>query len=363
MADVTISQLGLGTPNTGIVVPWSDGTTTYQAKLSSLITAQGNMGTGAIQLPTGTEAQRPTAVEGQIRYNSTLKTIEFYNGSRWINVSTGLIAEVLVVAGGGSGGNRYYAGGGGAGGLIYLPSLVLATGAYPIVVGQGGVATTSNVCVKGVNGGNSSFLTYVAIGGGGGGSGASANTNAIPPGIGGSGGGGTLYNAYSSHIGAAGTTGQGNAGGNGRGYPTVNNGGGGGGGGAGGIGGNSGSSVAGVGGAGLSYSITGTPQFYAGGGGGAAYVGVGGAGGSGVGGNGANVDVFNNGNAVQNTGSGGGGGSYTENNGFPGSGSNGIVIIAYPGVAPVATGGSISTTSRPGYVVHTFTSPGGTFSF
>lgn len=363
MADVTISQLGVGTPTTGIVVPWSDGTTTYQAKLSSLITATGDMGTGAIQLPRGTDAQRPTAIEGQIRYNSTIKTVEFYNGIRWVNISTGLIAEVLIVGGGGSGGNRYYAGGGGAGGLIYNPALILAPGNYPVVVGQGGVATTSNVCVKGVNGNNSSFLTYVAFGGGGGGSGASGNANGIPPGTGGSGGGGSLYTANNSHIGAAGTTGQGYTGGNGRGFPTVNNGGGGGGGGSGGVGGNSGSSVAGLGGIGLSYSITGASQFYAGGGGGAAYVGVGGAGGSGVGGNGANENVFNGGNAVQNTGSGGGGGSYTENNGFPGSGANGVVIIAYPGSQAIATGGTISTTSRPGYVVHTFTYPGGTFNF
>jgi hypothetical protein len=35
-----------------------------------------------------------------------------------------------------------------------------------------------------------------------------------------------------------------------------------------------------------------------------------------------------------------------------------VVIIAYPGTTPIATGGSISTTSRSGYVVHTFYSSG-----
>ena len=356
MADTTISQLGLGAPNPGIVLPWSDGTTTYQAKLSSLITAQGDMGTGAIQLPKGTEAQRPTAVEGQLRYNTVAKTVEFYNGTRWLTISTSIIAEVLIVAGGASGGGYYYGGGGGAGGVQYFSSMVLGSGAYPVVVGLGGVPSSNWYNLAGVNGGNSSFNNIIAIGGGGGAgyTGGAAKT-------GGSGGGGSLYNQVVA--GAAGTPGQGNNGGNGRGYPTINNGGGGGGGGAGGPGGNSGSSVAGVGGAGVQYSITGTAQFYAGGGGGAAYTGTGGAGGSGVGGNGANVNVFNNGNAVQNTGSGGGGGSYSENDGKPGNGANGVAIIAYPGTQAVATGGTISTESRPGYVVHTFTSPGGTFNF
>lgn len=361
MADTTISQLGVGTPTTSIVVPWSDGITTYKARLSALITAQGDMGTGAIQLPGGTDAQRPTAVEGQIRYNTGAKTVEFYNGSRWVTISISLIAEVLIVAGGGSGGNRYYAGGGGAGGLIYYPSMILGSGNYSVVVGLGGVATSSGVTVRGINGGNSSFNNLLVYGGGGGGSGASGG-GGILPNSGGSGGGGSLYTA--SQTGADGISGQGNKGGNGAGYPGgLASGGGGGGGGAGGAGGNSTSSVAGAGGSGLQYSITGIARFYAGGGGGAAYTGIGGTGGSGVGGNGANVDSFNNGNAVQNTGSGGGGSSYSENGGFPGSGANGVVIIAYPGSQAAATGGTISTTSRPGYVVHTFTNPGGTFSF
>jgi len=82
MADVTISQLGVGTPTTGIVVPWSYGTTTYQAKLSSLITAQGDMGTVGIQLPKGTTSQRVN-VEGMLRYNSSFKAMEYFDGTNW----------------------------------------------------------------------------------------------------------------------------------------------------------------------------------------------------------------------------------------------------------------------------------------
>jgi len=370
MADVTISSLPLGTPTTGIIVPWSDGTTTYQAKLSSLITAQGNMGTGAIQLPSGTAVQRPVPVEGQIRYNSTLKTIEFYNGTRWVIVSTTLFSEVLIVGGGGSGGNWYYAGGGGAGGVVST-TVNIAAGTYSVIVGKGGVQTSNANLRRGINGENSSFLGLIAYGGGGGGSGASGGPGSLNGAAGGCGGGGCVYDA--GITGGAGTPGQGFAGGNGAGYPSANGAGGaGGGGGAGGVGinGNQAASKSGDGGPGISSLITGEAKFYAGGGGGAAgisSIATPGTGGSGVGGNGAlynnNLGAFNNGNAVQNTGSGGGGSHYTENNYLPGSGANGVVIIAYPGTQAVATGGTISTTSRPGYVVHTFTNPGDTFSF
>ena len=39
--------------------------------------------TGAIKIPAGTTAQRPTAVTGQIRYNSTNGQFEGYNGTAW----------------------------------------------------------------------------------------------------------------------------------------------------------------------------------------------------------------------------------------------------------------------------------------
>ena len=39
--------------------------------------------TGFFDLPTGTTAQRPTAVEGMARYNSTLSRAEIYDGQGW----------------------------------------------------------------------------------------------------------------------------------------------------------------------------------------------------------------------------------------------------------------------------------------
>jgi hypothetical protein len=39
--------------------------------------------TGAFELPSGTTAQRPTAAQGQIRYNTSISQFEGYNGSAW----------------------------------------------------------------------------------------------------------------------------------------------------------------------------------------------------------------------------------------------------------------------------------------
>ena len=55
------------------------------------------MGTDAMVLARGATNQRPTeTIEGMIRYNSTLKTIEFYNGSEWA-VSGGAGLSIVSV--------------------------------------------------------------------------------------------------------------------------------------------------------------------------------------------------------------------------------------------------------------------------
>ena len=41
--------------------------------------------TGAIKIPAGTTAERPTPVAGQMRYNSEIERFEGYNGTNWIN--------------------------------------------------------------------------------------------------------------------------------------------------------------------------------------------------------------------------------------------------------------------------------------
>ncbi len=42
-------------------------------------------GVGALTLPVGTTAERPTAVVGMIRFNTTTSATEIYNGTSWVN--------------------------------------------------------------------------------------------------------------------------------------------------------------------------------------------------------------------------------------------------------------------------------------
>lgn len=47
--------------------------------------------TGALYLPTGTTAQRPTAATGQWRYNTDLGVMEYYNGTAWYSITGTII--------------------------------------------------------------------------------------------------------------------------------------------------------------------------------------------------------------------------------------------------------------------------------
>lgn len=41
--------------------------------------------TGYVQLPVGTTAQRPASpVTGMMRYNTSINSVEYYNGSTWV---------------------------------------------------------------------------------------------------------------------------------------------------------------------------------------------------------------------------------------------------------------------------------------
>jgi len=239
----------------------------------------------------------------------------FYASDTFSN-STATSVEVLVVGGGGAGGGNmtptgYSQGaGGGAGGLIYYgsssPSLgasyPVAAGNIPVVVGAGGLKTSTGAGGPwtGGNGSNSSFGTLVALGGGGGGGGGVSNPGAN----GGSGGGGYEGAAGTALQPASGSGGLGNNGG-------ANFSGGGGGAGA------VGATPTGLGGIGLPYSIGGGSTYYAGGGSAA------GAPGASLGGGGSpNVSGTSN--------TGGGGGGVWGAGSYPGSGGSGIVIVRYP---------------------------------
>lgn len=81
---VTIGTLG--TANWGLATtasPSFTGTATFAGDVNLT-------GTGAIDIPVGTTAQRPgTASSGMIRFNSTLGQYEGYNGSAWSSIGGG----------------------------------------------------------------------------------------------------------------------------------------------------------------------------------------------------------------------------------------------------------------------------------
>lgn len=254
-------------------------------------------------------------------------TYHTFTSSSTLVVNRNVAVQALVVAGGGSGGPANAAGGG-AGGYL-AQSLSLASGSYPVTIGAGGTGQAT----FGVSGNNSVFTSLTSVGGGRGGDGA----NSQPPAVGGSGGGGGGQTVANTP-GAAGTAGQGFAGGAASPFiGTGANGTGGGGGGASAAGGNAGGSggVAGAGGAGAQWL---NGSYYAGGGGGGANnintisAGAGGIGGGGNGGAGTGGFPAIHGQAgTANTGGGGGGagGQSGVGNGTGGTGGSGVVIIRY----------------------------------
>ena len=56
-------------------------------------------GTGALKLPNGTTAQRPTAATGQIRFNSTTTSFEGYNGTAWGGLASGIPVGTILTFG------------------------------------------------------------------------------------------------------------------------------------------------------------------------------------------------------------------------------------------------------------------------
>lgn len=89
----------LASSNSGSAVNLSAGTkevfVNYPAGKAVFLDASGDANfagavnvnsTSAIKVPAGTTAQRPTAAQGQIRYNTTTSGFEGYNGSAWTSV-------------------------------------------------------------------------------------------------------------------------------------------------------------------------------------------------------------------------------------------------------------------------------------
>ena len=256
--------------------------------------------------------------------------------------------ECLLVAGGGGGGAgsayAYYGGGGGAGGVLYFSSIKISAGKnYIVNVGKGGAATGSANYIpsytvggrQGKSGTNSSFDDNVALGGGAGGGGLTSGTYESNGAAGGSGGGG----GGRATNGGKGTAGQGHDGANSTDHSDTTTYGAGGGGAGGPALYTATDQIRSPGGDGIYNSITGSAVLYS------------------QGGNAGGVSSSFNYYKADPTALGSGGRGAVGNGGGGGAGYNGIVIIAYKGTQR-GTGGTIDTTSRPGYTLHKFTTPG-----
>lgn len=328
--------------------------------------------TDAIILPAGTTAQRPTAANGMVRYNSTINggSLEAYLGGFWVTIASGnYTSGFMIVAGGGGGGARIGAGGG-AGGVLLGNVQVTPGTSYTVVVGGGGTAGQPGpyqnpTSTQGGSGNNSTLFGYTALGGGGGG-----GTDGGSGLAGGSGGGGarniSAPGGAATQTSSGSAVGYGNPGGTGSGSPDRSGGGGGAGapGATGAASGNGGAGIANpIPGSTVGQNVGGT-YYVAGGGGGAGYNGPSqGSGGNGGGGPAGPSTVGTPGTA--NTGGGGGAGVYDGGSGYTGgAGGSGVVVIYYVSPTQRGSGGTITSTLVGGftYWLHTFTSTG-SFTF
>ena len=251
-------------------------------------------------------------------------TIHTFTTSGTLSPLNSLTASYLIVGGGGGGSfNTNTGGGGGSGGTLTSSSFIIDTSStYLVTVGSGGAAASSNQFGEnGTAGVASSFAGLI-----------------------------TGLPTYPS-LGAAGTSGNGYAGGT---TPAAGSGGGGG---ASAAGSNGSGNNGGAGGVGITSSITGTSTQYAGGGSGGSDTGTVTAGIYG-GGSGASTTTPATA-ATANTGGGGGGGRsgyFSGSNQAASAGGSGIVVIAYAGSTQQMAGGTVTIVG--GNVIHTFTTSG-----
>ena len=298
-------------------------------KVTTAVTDFNSATESGLKLPSGTNGNRPTGVQGMLRNDTdedgdagALSALEHYNGTAWKTFIASaspdvipLVVNYLVVAGGGAGQGRR-GGGGGAGGLIATTAYGGSNNAitispsnytFAVSVGSGAIGVQGSTQSFAATGNNStiapagsSLLTY-----GGGGGGASV-LQGRPGGSGGGGGnGGGSYNNQGGGI--LDLNAECSPGGR---SPTFQD--------AGGGGGATGPNPAGLfnlGASGLVSNITGASATYA----------VGGRGGYVGQGSGNGIPAANN------TGSGGSGmyDGYLVGGNTAGSGGHGIIIFRY----------------------------------
>lgn len=107
----------------------------FQAGLSGdSLTVAGDLSvtsTGAIKVPVGTNAQRPTAATGQIRYNSDTSAYEGYDGTNWSSLGGGAT--------------------GGGGDQVFNLNTVTVTTSYSLPTGKNAVSVGAITINSGVS--------------------------------------------------------------------------------------------------------------------------------------------------------------------------------------------------------------------
>lgn len=97
--DVTnVDSLGIITTRGGIHVTGA-GSSVGIGSTGPEVSLDVSQNTDAIGLPKGTTAQRPTGVEGFIRFNSTSKALEIYDGTNWVEIITDYFPTGSVILG------------------------------------------------------------------------------------------------------------------------------------------------------------------------------------------------------------------------------------------------------------------------
>jgi len=102
LSTVSLTDTGLVISGITTIANVTVGGATTEVVISGSITASGNIestGTGALKLPQGTTAQRPSDNNPYIRYNTTNSALEFYNGTDWVEIISDYFPSGSVILG------------------------------------------------------------------------------------------------------------------------------------------------------------------------------------------------------------------------------------------------------------------------
>jgi len=141
----TSAGTGISIPNGEAMVLYCDGTNVINAITNfneldiGVLTAYGDSSftsTGAVKIPVGTTAQRPTGADGKIRFNSDTDKFEGYDGTAWGQLGGG-------ATGGGS--DQVFVENGQVVTTSYtLPGTKNASSTGPITIDSGATVTVSS---------------------------------------------------------------------------------------------------------------------------------------------------------------------------------------------------------------------------